>query len=68
MFKLRLLLQTNYGFVGLRIKALYINGWFVGNIKHYNPVLDEYQVEYEDSSVDHIRPDEIDGVEVILLS
>ena len=33
-------------------------------------LLDEYQVEYENSSVDHIRPDEIeeiDGVEVILL-
>ena len=59
----------DYGFVGMRIKALYPSGWFVGNIKHYNPVLNEYQVEYEqDNSIDHIRPEDIDGVEVMLLS
>ena len=58
-----------YGFVGMRIKALYTNGGrFVGKIEHYNVVLDEYTVVFDDESVDFLRPDEIDGVEVMLLS
>ena len=53
-------------FIGLRVKALCDNGWFVGKIKYYNAVLNEYnKVVFHDKSVDFIRPYEIDGVEVI---
>ena len=41
----------------MKIKALYNNGWFVGNIIYYNFVHNEYK-----------RPEDIDGVEVILLT
>ena len=47
----------DYGFVGMRIKALYDNGgWCVGKVEHYNIVLNEYKVVFDDESVDFIRP------------
>ena len=34
----------HYGFVGMRIKVLYDNGWFIGNIVHYNLAFSQYKV------------------------
>ena len=57
-----------YGFTGMRIKAHYHNGWFIGKIAYYNSKLNEYKVLYDDMLPDFIRPDEIDGIEIMLLS
>ena len=54
-------------FVGLKIKALYKNGWFVGKINYYNKLPEEYYVLYEDDTEDYISLDDIDGVELQLL-
>ena len=40
----------------------------VGNIIYYNVIHNEYKVEFNDMSSDYIRPEDIDGVEVILLT
>ena len=53
-------------FVDRRIKALYENGWFVGEINYFNKSLEEYHVSYEDKTEDYISLEEVDGVEVQL--
>ena len=61
------LIDDEYGFVGIHIKAVYHNGWFVGKIVYYNVVLNAYNFEFNDNTSDYICPDEIDVVEVTLL-
>ena len=54
-------------FVGRRIKALYENGWFVGEINYFSKSLEKYHVSYEDETEDYISLEHVDGVEVQLL-
>ena len=54
-------------FVGRRIKALYENGWFVGEINYFNKLLEEYHVSYEGKTEDYISLEDVDDVEVQLL-
>lgn len=53
-------------FVGKNIKALYEDGWAVGTILYYNIAFEKFKVQYENDA-DFIGPEEIDGVEVVLL-
>ena len=53
--------------VGKKVKALYQNGWFTGNIKYFNTVLKEYKVAYPDKTSDYLTIDDFDGIQVILL-
>jgi len=52
---------------GRQIKALYENGWFMGQIEYFNKALAKYRVTYSDDSKDYIGIDVIDGVEIMLL-
>ena len=53
--------------VGQKIKALYENGWEVGEISYFNSVLKEYRVSFTDGSEDYIQITDIDGVELQLI-
>ena len=53
--------------VGKKFKALYENGWFIGDIMYFNTALKEYKVVYPDGTSDYIRKDDFDGVQIILL-
>ena len=59
--------NDDFDLVGRKLKALYTNGWFVGNIIYFNTVLKEYKVEFEDGTSDYIEPSDIDNVEIILI-
>ena len=52
---------------GKKLKVLYENGWFHGDM-YYNNKLKEYKVTYEDGSTDYVHEEDIDGIEVILYS
>ena len=52
--------------VGIKVTALYENGWFTGTIEYYNVKLKEYKVNYLDNTSDFVSPHDFDGVEVIL--
>ena len=52
---------------GRQIKALYENGWFMGQIQYFNKTLAKYRVTYSDDSEGYIGIDDIDGVEIMLL-
>ena len=54
-------------FVGKKLKTLYENGWFIGDIMYFNTALEEYKVVYPDGTYDYIRKDDFDGVQIILL-
>ena len=53
--------------VGKKIKALYDNGWHIGEIKYFSNDLQEYKIYYPDGSVDYISPEDIDGLEVFFV-
>ena len=53
--------------VGLKLKVLYENGWFIGEVIYINKLLNEYKVSFEDSSSNYIVEGDIDGIEVQLL-
>ena len=57
---------TDAELVGKKVRALYENGWFTGDVVYYNERLGEYKVDYDDSTSDYISLNDIDGVEVIL--
>lgn len=59
--------DMNDPLVGKKVKALYENGWFVGDIIHYNTALEEYKVVYPDDTSDYITKNDFDGVQVILI-
>ena len=48
------------------IVETYEDGWETGSISYYNKELERYKVDYKEDS-DYIGPDEIDGVEIMLL-
>ena len=52
--------------VGKKVKALYENGWFIGDIKYFNIVLKEYKVAYPDKTSDHQTIDDFDSIQAIL--
>ena len=45
--------------VGLKLKVLYENGWFTGEVIYINKLLNEYKVSFAEG--------DIDGIEVQLL-
>ena len=53
--------------VGKKLKALYENEWFIGDIMYFNTAIEEYKVVYSDRTSDYIRKDDFDGVQIILL-
>ena len=53
--------------VGKKVKALYENGQFIGDIKYSNTVLKECKVAYPDKKFDYLTIDDFDGIQVILL-
>jgi len=42
-------------------------GWFNGSINYFNKKLEEYKVTFADGSIDYIKKNDIDSVEIILL-
>ena len=55
-------------YCGQKMKVLYQNGWFIGDIDYFNNDFLMYRVSFSDGSDDYMDlPDDIDGVEVILL-
>ena len=42
-------------------------GWFIGTVSWYNSQLGKLRIVFEDGSDDYIQPDEIDGIEIIML-
>ena len=53
--------------VGKKVKALYENGWFIGDIIYFNTVLKKYKVAYSDKTSSYLVIDDFDGIQVILL-
>ena len=49
------------------VKVLYENGWFIGEMKHFNKKFSEYMVPFIDGSEDYICITEADDLEIILL-
>ena len=55
-------------YCGQKMKVPYQNGWFIGDIDYFNNDFLMYRVSFSDGSDDYMDlPDDIDGVEVILL-
>ena len=50
--------------VGRMVKALYDNGWHIGEVKYYNRTLKELKVDFPDGSCDYIAPGDIGDTEV----
>ena len=54
--------------VGKKIRGLYHDGWHVGVINYYNTKLQEYHIEFDDSTEDdYIKESDIDGIEMIII-
>ena len=53
--------------VGGKLRGVYGNGVFTGNIRYFNTALKEYNVLYEDGTDDYFVEEDIDGVELILI-
>ena len=53
--------------VGRKLRGVYGNGVFTGNIRYFNTALKEYNVLYEDGTDDYFVEEDIDGVELILI-
>ena len=49
-----------------RVKTLY-QEWAIGRISWYSKKLDEYQIEFEDGTEDHINLDDVNEIEMMLL-
>ena len=62
-----IILNDDFNLVGRKVRALYGNGWFIGDIVYFNTVLREYKVEFDDGTSDYIEPSDIDNVEVMIL-
>ena len=48
--------------VGKKVKALYENGWFIGDIKYFKTVLKEYKVACPDKTSHYLTIDDFDGI------
>lgn len=59
--------DLNHPLVGRRIKGLYDNGWFKGQICWYNTKMNKLRILFEDDTDDYIIPDDIDGIELIFI-
>ena len=59
--------QDEFNLVGRKLKALYNNGWFTGDILYFNTSLNEYKVQFDDGSMDYIEPSDIDNVEIMIV-
>ena len=51
--------------IGRSIKALYETGWHVGKVLYWNHNLGEFKIEFPDRTIDYIKPDDIDDVEIM---
>ena len=49
--------ELNHPWVGRRVRGLYENGWFEGEIKYFNKVLQEYIIHFSDGSRDFVKED-----------
>ena len=56
----------NAPYCGRKLRALYENGWFEGDIDYYNVNICRYHVLFHDGSEDYIGEDDIDMTEVIV--
>ena len=57
----------DFGYVGRKLKGLYDNGWFTGDIMYFNTSLLEYRVDFPDGSSDYVTEEDIDGVEMLIV-
>jgi hypothetical protein len=51
-------------FCGKKLRALYENGWYEGNVEYFNKQLRKYHVAFSDGTEDYIGEDEVDGMEI----
>lgn len=58
----------NFNLVWRRLKALYNNGWFTGDILHFNTFLHQYKIQFDDGSTDYIQPRDINNIEIMILT
>ena len=54
--------------VGRDIRGHYETGWHVGKLEYYNKNLQKYLVQFGDGSTDYIKKEDIDGLQLILVS
>ena len=59
---------TNHKLIGKEIRGFYETGWHQGKIEYFNKSLDELFVRFEDGSEDYIKPTEIDGLQIVLVT
>ena len=59
---------SNAKLVGRKIRGLYETGWHTGEVEYFNSKTQEYLVSFEDESTDYLKEEEIDNIEVILVS
>ena len=50
-----------------KIRCLYKNVWFEGEIVFYSNKLGEYHISFNDGTLDYVKAEDIDGVELVLL-
>ena len=53
--------------IGRKVKVLYENGWFIGEIVYFNEKFAKYKVQFLDNTDYFIGCDEFGDVEIILL-
>ena len=61
--------DLDHNLVSTKLEIFYHSegGWFIGTVSWYNSHLGKLCIVFDDGSDDYIQPDEIDGVDVILL-
>ena len=57
----------DHQWVKRRVKGLYTNGWFIGEILYYNEGMKKFRVSFSDGSDDFITKSDIDNVDMFLL-
>ena len=50
-----------------KIRGLYENVWFDGEIMYYNNKLGEYQISFNGGTFDYVKAKDIDVAELVLL-
>ena len=51
-------------FIGRCVRGLYENGWFDGVVVHYNKSLTECVIHYSDGSIEFVKDQDFNGVEL----
>ena len=57
----------SHNLVGRRIRALYNNGWFTGQVKYFITRMSKLNITFSDNRDDYMRLDEINDTDVQLV-